>query len=1561
MDVQDYLRSHQQPWRADFQDRAERLPDELREALRQEERPGQPTTALLADLLHSGGTALRQLVAEVFFPHFPDTAARTIEALLGRHPYPQGYARRAFRAPHHPLHAQRAAAWVLSVWHATRDYPQDLEWFAVHAGLLNSWQAHGLGLLFAQALDDGNKAVFEVLKATAATEHPTARMGRHVPHALLASAQPEAWALAERLLLAAQRQEGLRQAILEVVDEAHPEAFVRMLRVILQEGLLRFAACLRAADVWFGLAYDVTDVRAVRALLERALAYLEAPTAAWTAVQEGAGVDAHLALFTLGMQDAVAAAEGARALLLDPDPERRMAGAQFLLSADLLDADSVHTLMHDADVRLGALVARGVNRWQPQATHLTFDAVVQYAARLPQDGRHEPLLFPWLGATPDRSDVLDQLPALLGGRPFADLQPHLQHMSQYGKGFLLDRLLDGLKAAREGAAQNPTLDAPTRGLLVTLLQDRNSGVSEQAVKVMAHLTPSSEELEVLHALLKRRSADLRRGLIRLLAQDARQGQASAAALLGTRNAEQRQAGLQLLLEAKGQPPEDFAPANITEANLYAQLRAPDHAVTLEDGLGLFDPQALAPLTAPSASDRDFPRDVQRGAALLTSLDALIAQHRETPLSVTGWDGQETALLGNARPWQLRGDDMPLADLWEHWWAHRPEPQAGDLTRMRWALHHYAARQDATAEELLAELEAADAQPLQEEQRLRRLTLHRTLGPLVSLWLEHAPLLHPVLQHLTARHATRVDTDLALDALETVLAALPTDARMVRDARYAWRNTDPRDLLRFLWPSTPRETWTDAQWARAWGNAVYADRAFPHLPRQRPDVALLLAAEQRGWATRADLLDTLIGPRPEEEGVTYHGVRQFDALRDYTRRKRRPDLPSTPAWEDAVNAARARVLEVELARGDLETPATAPALNLQGLEGAETALRLLRGMGKNPLKRGYSGSNSSKDVTFSHLLRVSFPAPTDTAGSFAALATARGATQAPLLDLAVFAPQWAPLVAATLGWPGLHDAVYWLHAHTRDSNWSVPQEVRDAWEAEISERTPLAALDLTEGAVDVAWFRRMHATLGAARFTALLDAAKYASSSGGHKRAELYAQAILGAVPEGTLRERVQGKRNLDAARALGLLPLGTGPDAEGTLRRRYQLLSEFRRGARQFGAQRQASERRAADIGLQNLARTAGYQDPQRLMWTMEAQLAPDWSGVAQDGDVTARIHLTPDGEPSLHVQRGERTLKALPAALKKRPEVARLRAQVTDLTATRARMRLALEDAMTRGDLFEPRELTALAAHPVIAPMLRGLLWVLGERHLGWWRGDTLETLDGPQALAGQALRVAHPHDLFVSGAWRAHQQRIMEDGVTQPFKQAFREYYPITTAEQGAHRSARYAGHHVQPTQAAALLKARGWVSVPEEGVRKTYHHEGINVWVDAAVGAFTPNDVEGTPLHAVYFVRRDERDAMPLASVPPRLFSETMRDLDLVVSVAHTGGVDPEATLSTIGMRADLLRETLRLLQLRNVRVEHDHALIDGHHGQYSVHLGSGTVHRMPGASSCRSRTRTPGRRR
>jgi hypothetical protein len=219
----------------------------------------------------------------------------------------------------------------------------------------------------------------------------------------------------------------------------------------------------------------------------------------------------------------------------------------------------------------------------------------------------------------------------------------------------------------------------------------------------------------------------------------------------------------------------------------------------------------------------------------------------------------------------------------------------------------------------------------------------------------------------------------------------------------------------------------------------------------------------------------------------------------------------------------------------------------------------------------------------------------------------------------------------------------------------------------------------------------------------------------------------------------------------------------------------------------------------------------------------------------------------------------------------------------------------------------------------------------------------------ATEKLRVAHPHDLLPAAKWTLWQKDCFARERIQPFKQVFRELYPLTGTEKAeSTQTRRYAGHQVQPRQALALLGQRGWVHHPEEGVRKVFHEAGLVAWLHFQEAFFTPAETEGLTLESVFFTKRGDHQPIRLDQLPPRLFSETMRDLDLVVSVAHRGGVDPEASASTIEMRTTLVQETVRLLKLKNVEMKDRYALIKGEYGEYSVHLGSAVTRKMPSES-------------
>lgn len=175
-----------------------------------------------------------------------------------------------------------------------------------------------------------------------------------------------------------------------------------------------------------------------------------------------------------------------------------------------------------------------------------------------------------------------------------------------------------------------------------------------------------------------------------------------------------------------------------------------------------------------------------------------------------------------------------------------------------------------------------------------------------------------------------------------------------------------------------------------------------------------------------------------------------------------------------------------------------------------------------------------------------------------------------------------------------------------------------------------------------------------------------------------------------------------------------------------------------------------------------------------------------------------------------------------------------------------------------------------------------------------------------------------------------------------------PTAAEKEDATESRRYSGQQVNETQAKAQFAGRGWST--REGIDKTFRDAGLIAQVDFDTGYSTPAEAAAPAVGSVSFRRRGDWKPVKLTDVPAVLFSEAMRDLDLVVSVAHVGGVDPEATQSTTEMRAALVATACGLLKLSNVKLDGKHALIAGEYGHYSVHLGSAVVHKQPGGALC-----------
>jgi hypothetical protein len=1529
----------------------------------------------------------RRALLDALFPklgHHVDAAWELTRQL----PYEVGYVRKAFRAPEDPAVTRPARlTWFGALLGELEGYEQDATWLAAWAGFLShGYCADAAGIVLAAAINAGGRegnAVFETLCDSARGSHPTGTMGRHVTRALLVAARPEGWEFMEKMLLAAQRQEGLRQSILEAIDEAHPDAFRRMLRLILEHDLARFSSVVRALNVWFGFQWDSVSVRVVNRVLERVLQCLEDPQAQARALESDDAETVFLALWTMAFEDAATATRAAGALLTDPNVERRFIAAQLLGQLQLPAARTrLLAALDDTDLRVALCALQGCEHEEDDGDGPAwsdadmFERLERLLERIPEKKQYlEPIVWPWHVFAADRQEVTASLMRHLGKRPPTKLIRHLPGMEAWSRRELVQRLTERKK-----------WDEQTRDTLFALVGDPSITVREAALTALAECKVSEAEAYRLEELLTRKTGDLRRGVLTLLLNQKDQAAlASADRLLAWGQPLQRHAGLELLrqlAETKRVPQECRSRAEayrdgrlqLSEEEvkyLEAILDTGLAAATLDNALGLINPEDRSKPVPPRARKVTFMTPA--ALACLQSLDDLIHAHREEKVVIRDDldedDGEaaeagegEGQLLGEVMwGFPVPSDDVPLEkdvqrlpmrEVWEAWWAGRPRglKDRDGLELLR--------------ADMWQSLDEDEWKEWRRERPKARPAMDTLTGGLKFKSFRYEGLLSRILDWLLRLHPPRGAVDFLLDAVEASFALVPREelARVKKpDDWYDhhWRDDESPfrkwvQIARRHEGSNPGE-WTGAQRARFWRLLHWMNEPAPGVSRERPEMVETLAAFKEGAAREADVLDHLLGPRQ----TGWYG-RGFDDLQHLSGRKLPRAYEPYPFVAGLVDRCRKRILEIELKRGDTPTAASAPALCLNSVHGLDTLLRLLKALGREPFARErYYDQSQSRASVLSHLVRVCYPVKSDTPEHFAARVKEAGVPEQRLIELAFAAPQWVRHVEHTLGWPQLSEGVWWFIAHTRQG--SVEDEDGEgggqSWEGLIRERTALTLEELGEGAVDVAWFHRTYEALGEERWQKLSEAVKYAVVGQAHKKAQALAEVLLGKTDKATLVASIRQKHLRDAVRYLGLLPLAKGKARDQDLLERYHVLQEYHRYARSLGAMSREQAVQTAVTGLANLARTAGYADPIRMEWSLEAETVADLAKgpvTVKVKDVTVSLAIDAEGQPEVKVTRGDKPLKTIPAEAKQNDRVKELTERRTEIKRQASRMRNSLEQAMCRGDSFTASELRQLCAHPVLAPRLQRLV-LIGEGIAGY-------PVSGGKALRDHAgkvepikkdetLRLAHPHDLLRGKHWHLWQHDCFTAERVQPFKQVFRELYVLTDQEKkDGTISRRYAGQQVNPRQAAALWNSRGWVAAEYEGVRRTFHDVGLSVEVVFLDGTFTPAEVEGVTLEGVQFTKRGEWKPIKLTEVPPRLFSEVMRDLDLVVSVAHRGGVDPEASASTVEMRASLLKETCALLKLRNVRVKPPHVLIDGQLANYSVHLGSAVTHRQPGGALC-----------
>ncbi|MEG0381462.1 MAG: hypothetical protein RR603_07170, partial [Kurthia sp.] len=107
--------------------------------------------------------------------------------------------------------------------------------------------------MIAHELSLNNPIITEFAREILFDDHQGSFFGHPLIRAIFKSTNGDMHDALGKLLLAASRQEGLRQAIVENIDHGSLDAQLTIMKLIKEHKLTRFSSVIRAIDTWMGL------------------------------------------------------------------------------------------------------------------------------------------------------------------------------------------------------------------------------------------------------------------------------------------------------------------------------------------------------------------------------------------------------------------------------------------------------------------------------------------------------------------------------------------------------------------------------------------------------------------------------------------------------------------------------------------------------------------------------------------------------------------------------------------------------------------------------------------------------------------------------------------------------------------------------------------------------------------------------------------------------------------------------------------------------------------------------------------------------------------------------------------------------------------------------------------------------------------------------------------------------------------------------------------------------------------------------------------------------------
>ncbi|PXY42737.1 hypothetical protein DMB65_01570 [Flavobacterium cheongpyeongense] len=1516
--------------------------------------------------------------------------------------YQDGYARRSFRAPNNArfllvnqVNFLRSLLGGPSIYNYQNSSYYDL---SIEDQIRYDTELHNpvnQFRLWSSALEQGKEGLFQLFEAIIFNKDPRGKVSRNIIKALLNTEKKECWELVEKLLLAAQRQEGLRQTVLEALDETSIGALHYMMNVILENKLTRFSSVVRAIDTWTGLGWESEKETTVRNILQLAAGYFANPDSIAKAILSKNNNEVYMALWVQGVFDVEKTVPYLHELLENGSVEKKCLALKFAgetgdpyiempLFFKALEHENLQVLAFILPQMNALLNANSKSKFYIENPDYPqfFEKVYTLAEAITEKEKvFESKVFSWLTVKFERDSLYAAAIYLIGDsnerlelvlRKFESLSLTLrENLTREILGNFYSYSYYSMKNNNGNEEKIPT--DFQRDFALRILKDRGESLVASAINVLNRVVLSETALEIFQELFKRKNSTLKKNLIAIiLKQEDSKIENFVNQTLEKGDLEQRMSVLDVMLQLQKNNKltdkvndwvkEYLAKPKITEKETkFLEQLEPEKKkdiLSAENGYGFYTPNEISPYDLPKPeADSLYAKAVktaQYGFSkpmphIKKEIDKLYKCYHENSnyeYEVENYDNSKiTLLLGNTfrrikylkeENAQIAATNYPLYEVWSGWFENSGLAER-DLF-------------------LLTLISSCDRKVFRDFLEKHVFYYKELLPHQKKNGYDWDNAILQILNALQQKYSFNEKTDFLIDACSALYADLPKsilefEYKPGKDEYYyntnngnGWQNQHFFDI--YL-NAINVENLTKEQNIKVWN--LYRWRQLNGLQHNstynKPLLYLYCAAFEQNAIT---------------EGELYEGILESDRISTLTSENKKQHrhvagealLERFPFLVPMIDKIRETFLDIEVKRGDSNTPVTHLVQSFEKIFGISRLVELLTALGKASVYKGYIYSWNYTDLTkqklFSYLLKRCFPLRSDTQELFNESIKKAKISEERLIQAAIYAPQWQQFISNYLDWNGLDEGIWWLHAHTKTAAYgSVNAEL----ESEAAKYSALDIQDFKDGAVDKDWFTSAYKKLGKAKWEILYESSKYITDGNGQRRAKLYASTLTGDLKIREVTTKVKDKRDQDYLRVYGLVPLSkTSPEKD--ILSRYEYLQQFKKESREFGSMKQTSEALAIRVALENLARNAGYPDPVRLTWAMETKQVQNILSKETEvrlDDVIIKLVINNDGKADLVTLKGDKELKAIPPKYKKEKAILELTDYRKTMREQWARSRKGLEESMIRGDEFLFSEMQNLFEHPIISKHLEKLVFISNDNQIGFYVDGNLISALGEVLYLNekQTFRIAHCFDLHKNDVWIDFQSYCFDNKLQQPFKQIFRELY-IPTADELNEKaiSRRYAGHQVQPKQTLALLKNRGWKVDYEEGLQKVFHKEGYQVKMYAMADWFSPADVESPTLETIEFHSLKDYKNIPFEDINPRIFSEVMRDIDLVVSIAHVGGVDPEASHSSIEMRTVLLRETLRLFKIKNVEIQEKHALIKGELANYSVHLGSAVVHQMPG---------------